>query len=82
MSLRLDYRRIGAKALEALMGVEQYLEKTGLDPKLRGLIYLRASQINGCAFCVNMHYGELKKGGRAGSAHQFGVRVAGVSLFQ
>lgn len=63
MSLRVDYRRVGAKALEALMGVEQYLGKTGLDPKLRGLIYLRASQINGCAFCVNMHYGELKKAG-------------------
>ena len=47
--------------MKALMGMESYLNNTSLDTKIMGLVRLRASQINSCAYCVDMHYGELKK---------------------
>ncbi len=65
METRIDYQNTAPKALKALLGVETYLGHSSLSPKIQGLIKLRASQINGCAFCVNMHYGELKKLGSA-----------------
>ena len=37
------------------------MENTNLDTKIMGLVKLRPYQINGCAYCVDMHYGELKK---------------------
>lgn len=61
MDTRVNYYQTSPKAMQVLVGVETYLENCSLDPKILGLIRLRASQINGCAFCVNMHYGELKK---------------------
>ncbi len=61
MSVRIDFHDSSPEAMKALLGVESYLENTSLDTKIMGLVKLRASQINGCAYCVNMHYGELKK---------------------
>ena len=61
METRVDFQKTSSPAMKALLGVESYLESSSLDPKIQGLIKLRASQINGCAFCVNMHYSELKK---------------------
>lgn len=56
-----------AKALhgvqEQLLGLEAYLRTTGLDEQLLHLIKMRASQINGCAFCLVMHAADLRKGG-------------------
>jgi AhpD family alkylhydroperoxidase len=42
-------------ALQAMYGIESYLRKSGLEPGLAHLIKTRASQINGCAFCIDMH---------------------------
>ncbi|WP_141506545.1 carboxymuconolactone decarboxylase family protein [Paenibacillus luteus] len=42
-------------AYQAMMGLEKYLGTTSLDKSLKELIKIRASQINGCAFCINMH---------------------------
>lgn len=61
MDVRLDFHKISPKAIKALMGVEGHLGKSSLSPRILGLVKLRVSQINGCAFCVNMHYEELKK---------------------
>ena len=61
MSIRIDFHESSPEAMKALIGVESYLENTRLDPKIMGLVKLRASQINGCAYCVDMHCGELKK---------------------
>jgi len=61
MHTRVNFHETSPKAMKTLIGVETYLETCSLDPKILGLIKLRASQINGCAFCVNMHYEELKK---------------------
>ncbi|MBK1817019.1 carboxymuconolactone decarboxylase family protein [Luteolibacter yonseiensis] len=55
MNTRLDYLKYGPGAIKALHGVEHYLQNCGLEKSLRHLIQLRASQINGCAFCIDMH---------------------------
>ena len=52
---RLDYRKVAPEALEAMYAVERYARNSGLEPKMLELVKLRASQINGCAFCVDMH---------------------------
>ena len=63
MSQRLDYNQIaptGAKALGTLYG---YVAQSGLSPLLVDLVYLRVSQINNCAFCLDMHARDLLKKG-------------------
>ena len=54
-SMRLDYRHELPEASRAMSQLERVVEASGLDPKMRELIKLRASQINGCAYCVDMH---------------------------
>lgn len=53
--LRIDYARVAPEALETMYGLEKYVRQIGLEPSLLELIKLRASQINGCAFCVDMN---------------------------
>jgi AhpD family alkylhydroperoxidase len=52
---RLDYGRTLPAATRAMRGLEEVVEASTLEPKLRELVKLRASQINGCAFCIDMH---------------------------
>ncbi len=52
---RLNYPTIGAKPFQAMLGVEGALAKCSLDPLLKELIKIRASQLNGCTFCLDMH---------------------------
>lgn len=58
MKPRIDYMKKTPGVFEAMLGLEAYLGKSGLDPGLTRLVKLRASQINGCSFCVDMHFGE------------------------
>ena len=53
--MRLDYRRVLPAAGRAMTQLERVIDASGLEPKLRELVKLRASQINGCAYCVDMH---------------------------
>jgi AhpD family alkylhydroperoxidase len=55
MTPRLDYRKFATPALSAMHALEHYLSTCGLDHKLIHLLKMRASQINGCAFCLDMH---------------------------
>lgn len=55
MKERLNLSKADPKAFEAMLGLEKYLADSGLDKKLFELIKTRASQINGCAYCINMH---------------------------
>ena len=56
MEQRLDYGRIGPGGVRAMAGLERYVrEESGLAPELLELVKLRASQINGCAYCLDMH---------------------------
>jgi AhpD family alkylhydroperoxidase len=47
----------------ALLGLEKYVRSCGLDPTLRHLVKVRASQINGCAYCIDMHTKEARADG-------------------
>lgn len=55
MKARLDYMANAAGAMEAMRTVEKYVRTCGIEPKLLELIKIRASQINGCAYCIDMH---------------------------
>src|SRR3954464_11798207 len=55
MEPRLDYRKFSAEPLHALLSLEKYIAGCGLDHKFVHLLKLRASQINGCAYCIDMH---------------------------
>jgi AhpD family alkylhydroperoxidase len=63
VSKRLDYSRIAPAGVKALGGVHGYVLQSGLDPTLVELVYLRISQINNCAYCLDMHTGELVRKG-------------------
>jgi AhpD family alkylhydroperoxidase len=53
---RIDYRNtVPKEALQALYGLEQAIRKSGLETTLLELVRMRASQLNGCAFCLDMH---------------------------
>jgi AhpD family alkylhydroperoxidase len=55
MTPRIDYRRFSPDALQAMLALEKHLAACGLDHKFMHLLKLRASQINGCAYCIDMH---------------------------
>ena len=63
MSQRLDYNQLAPAGIKALGGVYGYVSQTGLSPVLLDLAYLRVSQINNCAFCLDMHTRDLLKKG-------------------
>ncbi|HRN72850.1 MAG TPA: carboxymuconolactone decarboxylase family protein [Ginsengibacter sp.] len=55
MENRINVGKIDPAAIQAMLGLEKYLAQSGLDKTLYELIKTRASQINGCAHCLNMH---------------------------
>lgn len=63
MEARINLLKESPEAYHAMRGLEEYITKSGLDRKLYELIKLRASQINGCAYCINMHTRDAMKMG-------------------
>jgi AhpD family alkylhydroperoxidase len=61
---RLDYTQIAPAGIKALGGVYGYVTQSGLSPILVDLVYLRVSQINNCAYCLDMHTRDLLKRGQ------------------
>ena len=59
MSLRLDYNEAAPAGMKAIGQVYGYVMQSGLDAGLVDLVYLRVSQINGCAYCIDMHSRDL-----------------------
>ena len=55
MQPRIDYTKHAPEALRAMLELEKYIAGSGLDPALIHLLKMRASQINGCAYCIDMH---------------------------
>ena len=55
MHQRLDYQRASPEAFKAMLHVEQQVHRSGLEESLLELVKTRASQINGCAWCLDMH---------------------------
>ena len=63
MEARLDYREFAGEGVGKISSLEQYLASTALEPSLRELVKLRASQINGCAYCIDMHTKDARANG-------------------
>jgi AhpD family alkylhydroperoxidase len=63
MTQRLDYNQVAPDGAKALGGVYGYVLQSGLPPELVDLVYLRVSQINNCAYCLDMHTRALLKRG-------------------
>ena len=76
MNARTDFYTASPDAVKALIALEVAVNKLGLEPSLLELVKLRASQINGCAFCVDMHTTDARKAGETER------RLHGVSVWR
>ena len=63
MKPRIDFTKISPKALQAMMGLQNYVNHAGLEHSLLELVKMRASQINGCAYCLDMHSKDARAAG-------------------
>jgi len=60
LQARIDYLKVAPGLIKSMLTQVEYLRQSGLDEKLIALIDLRASQINGCAYCIDMHWKDLR----------------------
>ena len=65
MTSRIDVTKVGPAAFKAVTALQVYVDQSGLDRKLLDLVKIRASQINGCAYCLIMHTHEARKNGES-----------------
>jgi AhpD family alkylhydroperoxidase len=65
MQPRIDYTKLSPGGYKAMLGLELYLNHSSLEKKLLHMIKLRVSQINGCAFCLDMHWKDLQAEGES-----------------
>ena len=65
MTTRLNLYAVGAKAIEPMMALEAHFKASSLEPLLIDLVKMRASQINGCAFCLHMHSRDARAAGES-----------------
>jgi AhpD family alkylhydroperoxidase len=63
MTPRIDFARVSPRARQAMMGLQNYVNQSGLEHSLLGLVKMRASQVNGCAYCLDMHTKDLLAAG-------------------
>jgi AhpD family alkylhydroperoxidase len=63
MQQRIDVTKVSPAAYQAVAALQTFVDHSGLDAKLRDLIKIRVSQINGCAFCLAMHTRDARKTG-------------------
>ncbi len=60
---RLNFKRLVPAAYRAMLALESYVHENGLEPSLLELMKMRASQINGCAYCLDMHSKDARASG-------------------
>ena len=63
--LRLDVRKVSPDLFKAMASLQNYVDASGLERKLLDLVEIRASQINGCAYCIVMHTNDARKHGES-----------------
>src|SRR5262245_5341031 len=63
MKPRIDPTKVSPGALKAMLGLEAFVSRSGLDARLLDLVRFRVSQINGCAYCLDMHSKDLRAAG-------------------
>src|SRR6266704_706405 len=62
---RIDFFKVAYPVVEAMLSLEKYLHQSAIEEPLRNLVYLRASQVNGCAYCIDMHWKDLRASGES-----------------
>ena len=65
MQSRLNIQKVAPQAFRVMLGLETYIRNSGLEPALLKLVKLRASQINGCAFCIDLHTKDARADGES-----------------
>jgi AhpD family alkylhydroperoxidase len=65
MEPRLNFYKSGPEAMKAMSALEQQIARSGLEKSLIELVRLRASQINGCAYCIDVHTADARKAGES-----------------
>jgi AhpD family alkylhydroperoxidase len=65
MAERIDTSKVNPGAYRAMLGLEKYVHESGLELSLLDLVKLRASQINGCAYCLDMHWKDARARGES-----------------
>jgi AhpD family alkylhydroperoxidase len=65
MQARLEPQKVAPEAYRAMLGLQSYVNNSGLEPALQELVKLRASQINGCAYCIDMHTKDARANGES-----------------
>src|SRR5260221_5093034 len=65
MSSRIDFYKVSPEVVKAKIGLENFVNNCGLERSLLDLVRLRASQINGCAYCIDMHSKDLRAEGES-----------------
>ena len=63
MKSRIDFQRVSPRAVQAMLGLQSHVSSSGLEPSLLELVKMRASQINGCAYCLDMHSKDARAAG-------------------
>jgi AhpD family alkylhydroperoxidase len=63
MESRIAYLKVAPGAYKAILGLEEYLHQCGPEATLLDLVKLRASQVNGCDYCIDMHWKDLRAAG-------------------
>ncbi|MGH2865686.1 MAG: carboxymuconolactone decarboxylase family protein [Solirubrobacteraceae bacterium] len=63
--MRIDFRGVFPHALRAMGGLEQAVQESSLEPELLELVRMRASQLNGCAYCMDMHSKDARARGES-----------------
>ena len=63
MKTRIDLMHVNPGVVRAMLGLEQQVRQAGFDQKLLNLVRMRASQINGCAYCLDMHSKDTRANG-------------------
>jgi AhpD family alkylhydroperoxidase len=63
MKARIDLMHVNPGVIHAMLGLERQVRQAGFDPRLIDLVRMRASQINGCAYCLDMHSKDARANG-------------------
>ena len=80
MKPRMNFYQAAPDTIKALVAVEDKIKASGLEQSLIELVKTRASQINGCAYCIDMHWKDARAGGEPRLIHT--IRGAGYILRQ
>jgi AhpD family alkylhydroperoxidase len=81
MTERLNYAKAFPEGIHAVMNLERAIHASGLELPLLELVKTRASQINGCAYCIDMHTKDARAGGRNRAAALRALSLAGDAVF-